>query len=105
MQTTARSYCDDDWAARAACRQGDPELFFPVSAAGPALGQQARAKAVCARCPVQQRCLDYALETGQDFGVWGGKTEDERRVLRRRRLRYRRAAARSAASPAAGRRP
>jgi WhiB family redox-sensing transcriptional regulator len=95
MQTTARSHCDDDdWAARGACRQADPELFFPVSAEGPAVGQLARAKEVCARCPVQPRCLDYALETGQDFGVWGGTTEHERRVLRRRRLRYRRAAPR-----------
>lgn len=74
----------DDWCHRAACRGEDPELFFPIGAAGPALVQIARAKQVCARCPVRAACLRFALVTGQDYGIWGGLTEDERRQLDRR---------------------
>lgn len=73
-----------DWLFRAACRAEEPELFFPVGTAGPALAQTARAKAVCRRCPVMIRCRTWALSTGQVAGVWGGMSEDERRALRRR---------------------
>jgi WhiB family transcriptional regulator, redox-sensing transcriptional regulator len=73
-----------DWRHFAACRDIDPDLFFPVGTGGPALQQIARAKAVCWGCPVRERCLTDALESGQDAGVWGGLTEDERRVLKRR---------------------
>jgi len=83
------------WRADAACRGEDPELFFPVGSTGPALDQIAEAKEVCGRCPVQEACLDFALNTGQAYGIWGGLTEDERRSLRRRRQRA--AARRSAA--------
>ena len=78
-----------DWRHRAACRDEDPELFFPVGNSGPALLQIAEAKAVCERCPVVSECLTWALETGQDAGVWGGMSEDERRSLKRRRARAR----------------
>ncbi len=71
-----------DWGARAACVGEDPELFFPIGSAGPALVQLEAAKAVCERCPVVAACLSFALETGQDAGVWGGLSADERRVLR-----------------------
>jgi len=47
------------------------------------------AKAVCRRCDVREQCLQWALETGQDAGVWGGLSEDERRALKRRRARAR----------------
>lgn len=72
------------WAAWGACRDQDPDLFFPVGAAGPAMAQIARAKAVCGRCPVRSSCLGYALAAGQDCGVWGGTTAEERRALRSR---------------------
>jgi WhiB family transcriptional regulator, redox-sensing transcriptional regulator len=78
-----------DWRHRAICRDEDPELFFPVGNSGPALLQIAEAKAVCGRCPVSNDCLNWALETGQDAGVWGGLSEDERRSLKRRRARAR----------------
>ena len=78
-----------DWRHRAACRDEDPELFFPVGTTGPALAQTAEAKAVCFRCPVVSECLTFALATGQDAGVWGGMGEDERRALRRRNARTR----------------
>lgn len=65
------------WMLRGACRREDPELFFPIAAAGPALAQVSSAKAVCGRCPVQPNCLSYALITRPD-GIWGGTTREER---------------------------
>lgn len=73
-----------DWHCAAACRSCDPELFFPISPAGPATEcQVTEAKAVCARCPVRAECLDWALSTGQAHGVWGGMSERELYLLRR----------------------
>lgn len=72
-----------DWRDSAACRDEDSELFFPIGHSGPALLQIEEAKAVCRRCPVSRECLAWALETGQDAGVWGGASEDERRKMRR----------------------
>ncbi|MGH3775594.1 MAG: WhiB family transcriptional regulator [Pseudonocardiaceae bacterium] len=76
-----------DWRHHAACRDEDPELFFPVGTSGPALLQIAEAKTVCRRCPVNVECLNWALTSGQDAGVWGGMSEDERRALKRRNAR------------------
>jgi WhiB family transcriptional regulator, redox-sensing transcriptional regulator len=74
---------DYSWRKGAICRDTDPDLFFPVGTTGNALVQIDRAKEVCYQCPVKVDCLDYALETNQDSGIWGGTSEDERRVLRR----------------------
>ena len=78
-----------DWRHEAACREEDPELFFPIGNTGPALSQIDEAKAVCRRCDVTDTCLQWALESGQDSGVWGGLSEDERRALKRRAARNR----------------
>ena len=78
-----------DWRHRAACMEEDPELFFPIGNTGPALLQVEEAKAVCRRCPVIIDCLAWALESGQDAGVWGGLSEEERRALKRRAARSR----------------
>jgi WhiB family transcriptional regulator, redox-sensing transcriptional regulator len=75
----------DDWRHRAACRDEDPELFFPVSEIGLGARDVDRAKAICARCPVRAQCLEYALDNALDYGVFGGTTETERRELRRAR--------------------
>ncbi|MFB7781150.1 WhiB family transcriptional regulator [Streptomyces vinaceus] len=80
-----------DWRHRAACREEDPDLFFPIGSSGPALLQVEEAKAVCHRCPVLERCLEWALEGGLDMGVCGGLTEEERRAVKRRRAREARA--------------
>lgn len=80
-----------DWRDRAACLSEDPELFFPIGNTGPALQQIDQAKQVCRRCDVVDTCLKWALDTGQDAGVWGGLSEDERRALKRRTARARRA--------------
>lgn len=71
------------WSDLAACKDEEPELFFPVSEVGPGARQTAQAKAVCARCPVRSECLGYALDNGLDYGVFGGATADERRRLTR----------------------
>jgi WhiB family transcriptional regulator, redox-sensing transcriptional regulator len=78
------------WAGRGACRGSDPELFFPITQSGPAISQIAKARAICARCPVRAQCLEFAMDSGQDFGVWGGMSEGERRTLRRKQSRQRR---------------
>ncbi|KAB2343345.1 MULTISPECIES: WhiB family transcriptional regulator [Actinomadura] len=78
-----------DWRHRAACRDVDPELFFPIGNTGPAILQIEEAKQVCRRCDVTDACLRWAIESGQDSGVWGGMGEDERRALKRRNARAR----------------
>lgn len=78
-----------DWRHRAACRDVDPELFFPIGNTGPAILQIEEAKQVCRRCDVTDACLRWAIASGQDSGVWGGMGEDERRALRRRNARAR----------------
>ena len=84
-----------DWRHKAACRDEDPELFFPIGNNGPALLQTEEAKALCRLCPVLEQCRQWALDSGQDAGVWGGLSEDERRAMKRRaaRNRYRQASA------------
>lgn len=74
-----------DWRGRARCRHVDPELFFPVGTTEPAAAQTAHAQAVCRACPVLGDCLDFALRTGQQYGIWGGLTGEERRGLHRAR--------------------
>jgi WhiB family redox-sensing transcriptional regulator len=70
-----------------------PDLFFPVGVTGPAVAHIAAAKAVCEACPVRLECLEFAISTNQEYGVWGGASEEERRVLRRAwRARQRRVA-------------
>jgi WhiB family transcriptional regulator, redox-sensing transcriptional regulator len=81
-----------DWRDDAACIDEDPELFFPIGTTGPAVEQAEEAKTVCLRCDVREPCLEFALATNQDAGVWGGLTEDERRSLQRARPRRRRMA-------------
>lgn len=74
---------DYTWRDQAMCRDTDPELFFPIGTTGQALLQIAKAKSVCCQCPVTVECLEFALETNQDTGIWGGNSEDERRQMRR----------------------
>ena len=72
-----------DWRHHALCLDEDPELFFPIGTTGPAATQVEAAKQVCRRCSVVDNCLEWALDTGQDAGVWGATSEDERRLLKR----------------------
>ena len=73
---------DAAWMAEGKCRTVAPETFFPSDGLG-----VIRAQRVCASCPVASQCLEYALDNHIDHGVWGGKSERERRrILRRRRV-------------------
>lgn len=82
---------DYTWRRRALCRDTDPELFFPIGTTGTALVQIERARQICGECSARVECLEFALSTNQDSGIWGGLTEEERRAIRRERA----AAARS----------
>lgn len=66
----------DDWREDALCAQVDTELFFPEKG-----GSTKGAKATCARCAVTAQCLQFALDNGERYGIWGGKSERERRRL------------------------
>jgi WhiB family redox-sensing transcriptional regulator len=82
-----------DWQDRAACREYDNVLFFGEEGESELEKQarESRAKAVCQRCPVIEACLEFAMETNQKYGIWGGLTDKERASLKRRRARARRA--------------
>lgn len=67
------------WAARARCADTDPEIFFP-----PGDDPATQARQICRQCPVRDDCLDYALDAGEQYGIWGGLDPAERRNLRRR---------------------
>ncbi|HUZ09285.1 MAG TPA: WhiB family transcriptional regulator [Acidimicrobiales bacterium] len=69
-----------DWMPRGKCRDLAPDTFFPSDG----LGVQ-EAQRICAECPVTEECLEYALVNRIDHGVWGGRSERERRRLQRRR--------------------
>ena len=80
----------DDWRTVAACRSTEPDMFFPIGSTGSALDQIAAAKRVCAACEALNPCLEFALATNQESGVWGGTSEEERRKLRKQWLAARR---------------
>jgi WhiB family transcriptional regulator, redox-sensing transcriptional regulator len=79
---------DRGWQARANCMGVDPDLFFPERGAS-----TREAKEVCRGCVAREDCLEYALDNGEKFGIWGGMSERERRRLRRARAIERRAQA------------
>lgn len=83
----------DDWRDRASCRDTDPDLFFPIGTTGLAVDQIDSAKAVCRQCLAMDDCLEFALATNQEAGVWGATSEEERRKLRKAWLARRRLAA------------
>ena len=69
-----------DWTS-ALCAQTDPALFFPEGHGKKVTNAIEQAKRTCGRCPIREACLEWALDTGQNTGVWGGLSEDERRHL------------------------
>jgi WhiB family redox-sensing transcriptional regulator len=76
-----------DWRMRSACLNADPDLFFPISATSAAAPQVARAKTICAGCPVRSACLGFAMAHRDLMGIWGGTTDEERRKTRRSKAR------------------
>jgi len=84
---------DRSWQDFANCLGVDPDLFFPERGAS-----TKEAKEVCRGCVVRAQCLEFALASGEKFGIWGGCSERERRRIRRQRALERRAAAESASA-------
>ncbi|MGH3295601.1 MAG: WhiB family transcriptional regulator [Trebonia sp.] len=79
-----------NWRAASACLNADPDIFFPVAVGTAAGTQVSRALRICQDCTVRQHCLDFAMQSGEKEGIWGGTTPEER--VRARRARNRRAA-------------
>lgn len=71
-----------EWMADGTCRQYPAGVFFPRDGLG-----VIKAQKICATCPVADQCLEYALANHVDHGVWGGKSERERRRIARLRRR------------------
>jgi WhiB family redox-sensing transcriptional regulator len=85
LEARSRSQGDRGWQERANCLGVDPDLFFPERGAS-----TREAKSVCRSCEVRLECLEYALNHGEKFGIWGGLSERERRRVRRERALARR---------------
>jgi WhiB family redox-sensing transcriptional regulator len=83
----------DDWRDRSSCRDSDPDVFFPIGTTGGALEQIETARRICTACIVSDECLEVALATNQEAGIWGGTIEEERRKLRKAWLAQQRATA------------
>ncbi|WP_313673314.1 WhiB family transcriptional regulator [Mycolicibacterium sp.] len=75
------------WRARAACAGRSPNLWFPEGAGNSAATQEA--VAICRSCPVRTQCAEYALAQPENFGIWGGLTQDDRKNLTLARPRRR----------------
>lgn len=69
-----------NWRDQAACRDEEPELFFPVGRDGPALKMRAQALDTCAGCPVMLKCRDDALGSAETAGIFGGLDFDPSRA-------------------------
>ncbi|MEU2111857.1 WhiB family transcriptional regulator [Streptomyces sp. NPDC019507] len=68
------------WHDDALCAQTDPDAFFPEVGTTSAV-----AKRVCMGCPVRRECLEHAVTHGENVGVWGGTTPNQRKAIRRAR--------------------
>lgn len=84
VQTTT----DEVWQVRAACRGPQSAVFFPPSSferKDEKDAREARAKEICATCPVRKPCLEYAIRIKEPHGIWGGLNEVERKQVLARR--------------------
>ncbi|MFZ4515571.1 MAG: WhiB family transcriptional regulator [Acidimicrobiia bacterium] len=73
----------ENWRDRALCRDSNAELFFPIGSTGQALDMIEAAREICNECTAKAQCLEFALQTNQEAGIWGGSTEEERRAIRK----------------------
>lgn len=68
---------------RVRCADEDPNVFFEAD-----VRNTREAIAICQYCPVREACLEFALDTDQGWGVWGGTTPDQRLdILQKRGLK------------------
>jgi WhiB family redox-sensing transcriptional regulator len=72
-----------DWQLHAACRGMSSSYFFhPEGERGPARARrEAKAKALCSRCPALLECRRHALRVHEPYGIWGGLSESERQQI------------------------
>jgi WhiB family transcriptional regulator, redox-sensing transcriptional regulator len=84
QRITTRLLQPVEWQSNARCAEVDPEIFFPERG-----GSSKKAREVCDQCEVRSQCLEYALNNKEQFGIWGGTSERERRRLRKERARRR----------------
>lgn len=92
---TAEWVEDQDWQVDALCSVDKGKkllvgMFFGISDGSQDVPEQEAAKALCQRCPVQKECLEFAMITGEKYGIWGGLNHKERAALRRKRALERR---------------
>lgn len=80
MSADIRPDASDDWRELALCRQTDIDLWFPEKP-GPSAASR-MAKQICGQCDVADRCLQFALDNNERYGIWGGKTENQRAQLK-----------------------
>ncbi|WP_255502935.1 WhiB family transcriptional regulator [Mycolicibacterium sp. CH28] len=76
----------EEWRLRARCRGMPLEMFFLTSTEKGSVraAHESNAKRICLPCPVRQRCLSYAMEIGEQHGIWGATTPAERTAMRKR---------------------
>jgi WhiB family redox-sensing transcriptional regulator len=84
----------EPWRHQAACKDQDPEYWFPVDAPGRTPAHR-RAISICQSCPVQAECLTWALDNHEFYGIWGGTTARQRADMRRDRRAIARALGRA----------
>lgn len=76
---------ESDWQLRAACRGPQSAMFFPPQSPErreDKRERESRAKAICGECRVRPDCLDFAVDIREQHGIWGGLSENERKILR-----------------------
>jgi WhiB family redox-sensing transcriptional regulator len=73
-----------EWQQHGLCRATDSAVFFPPAHfehKPEREAREAKAKAICMRCPVRVECLEWALAVREPHGVWGGHSESERKQI------------------------
>ena len=86
---SVQTMTDEVWQVRASCRGPQAAVFFPPSSferKDEKEAREARAKEICATCPVRKPCLDYAIRIKEPHGIWGGLNEVERKQVLARRV-------------------
>ncbi len=82
-----RCYEPDNWLLRAACRDADPNIFYPKGMGRPRSDRNPNPRDYCNECPVTRQCLERALRNPVtlDRGIWANTNESQRKALRRQR--------------------
>lgn len=84
LQINGSAVMDDgeEWVEQARCKDEDIHLFFILRGDPLQRSKRQAAYNICRSCPVQRECLDYAM-VNHEVGIWGGTSDNDRRMLRR----------------------